>query len=176
MKKLNVAALTAAVLMGGSLLASSGAMASAASETGSATAGTACKAYSSSSESSLKPDWSTVKATSNLWVHCPAAGYQDATLGTTTVYFNMEIPFDALTDVYNCYVAEQSAISASSSTRKVAWEIGSDAGAVTAALLLPSTFSNTTGVTATMATNYTYTSGCKLGAKHMLHSVVVVNP
>lgn len=173
MKKLNLTALTAAVLMGGSLLASSGAMASAASGSNSATAGTACKAYSSSSESSLKPDWSTVKASSALWVHCPAAGVQDAILGKTTVYFNMEIPVDALTDVYNCYVAEQSAVG---STRKVEWESGSDAGPTTAKIVLPTTFSNINGVTGVMTTNYTYTGGCKLGVKHMLHSVVIFNP
>lgn len=172
MKKLNLTALTAAVLMGGSLLASSGAMASAASDRNSATAGTACKAYSSSSESSLKPDWSTVKASSALWVHCPAAGVQDAIPGKTTVYFNMEIPVDALTDVYNCYVAEQSAVG---STRKVVWESGSDAGPTTAEIVVPTTFSST-GVTGVMTTNYTYTGGCKLGAKHMLHSVVIADP
>ena len=164
MKKLNLTALTAAVLMGGSLLASSGAMASAASEVESVTAGTACKAYSSSSESTLKPDWSTLKSTANTWVHCPGAGLIAGSTGRY-VRFNMEIPVDALTDVYNCYVAEQSA---TGSTRKVAWAQGSDAGPTTAEV-----DTTAAGFVGSVAPAFvSYTGGCKLAAKHMLHSVM----
>lgn len=169
MKKFNLTALTAAALMAGSLFASSGAMASAASEENGVTAGTACKAYSSSSEGSLKADWSTVKASSAVWVHCPGAGATLAAAKDLDVTFNLEIPVDALTDVFNCYVAEQSA---TGSTRKVAWKAGSDAGP-TAAVVDTSTAAF---VGSTAAAPVTYTGGCKLGAKHMLHSVIVKAP
>lgn len=160
MKKLNLTALTAAVLMAGSLFAS-GTATALSTTAADVTAGTVCKAYSSSSEGSLKPDWSTLKASANTWVHCPGEGAGDA----ADYDINLEIPVDALTDVYNCYVAAQKIASTGTSNRSVTWEAGSDAGPATVnvAVAYP------TGAAAATAS---ITAGCYLGAKHMLHSVV----
>lgn len=165
MKKLNLTALTAAVLMGSSLLASSVAMALDTAPT-TITAGSACVAYSSSSQSSLKPDWSTLRATSSTWVHCPGSGLGTGIADTKKVTFNLEIPVDALKDVYNCYVASQNA-TAGSATKKVIWKAGSTAG-VDAAIV---TIANATDFPANVTKSIT--SGCYLYTGQMLHSVGV---
>lgn len=167
MKKLNLTALTAAVLMGSSLLVSSGAMALD-TQPKTITAGSACEAYSSSSQGSLKPDWSTLKATASTWVHCPGSGLGTGTADTKKVTFNLEIPVDAVKDVYNCYVASQNATD-DSSTKKVVWKADSTAGVHAAVVTLstgtPSDFPGTVAKT--------ITSGCYLYSGQMLHSVGV---
>lgn len=164
MKKLNLTALTAAVLMGGSLLASSGAMALSTDVAAHTTAGTACHAYSPTQYNTFKPDWSSLKSTVDAWVHCPGEGMN----GAGTYDFNLEIPVDATKDIYNCYVAYQKIGSTGSSSRAVAWDTGSDAGIAKATVTAPTTL----GGAAVVPAEVTLTAGCFLGASHMLHSVV----
>lgn len=165
MKKLNLTALTAAVLMGGSLLASSGAMAYD-TTTKTVTAGTACKAYYPSQDTSFTPDWSTLKSVTSAWVHCPGEGVGGGVGHNLKTTFNLDIPVDAVKDIYNCYVAAQSLTSTGTANRKVAWKAGSSAGP-TAAEITPSGATDFP-VDATK----TYTIGCYLYTGQMLHSIV----
>lgn len=189
MKNLKLKALTAAALMGGSLLATGGVFASVngggeAGDTGTAP-GAACEAYSPSNDTKLVSDWSTVKAVgSAVWVHCPltilGAGAAAADFSTTsTVDFNLEMPVGISSTVYNCYVAQQSLV-AGSSTKKVHWKAASGVGPTTATLGgtavsndLDATF-DPTGAN-TYPANNSYTSGCLLQPGHQLHSVDVLH-
>lgn len=112
MKRLYLAALTATVL-----LTSSNAMAA------SVSAGTTCNAYYANQETKLKPDWSTLKSTDGVWVHCPGSVSDVTTIGSIT--FNLTIPVEGGNDVYNCYVATQDEDSVN---REVLWIVGSGVG------------------------------------------------
>lgn len=112
MKRLYLAALTATVL-----LTSSNAMAA------SVSAGTTCNAYYANQETKLKPDWSTLKSTDGVWVHCPGSVSDVTTIGSIT--FNLTIPVEGSNDVYNCYVATQDEDSVN---REVLWIVGSGVG------------------------------------------------
>lgn len=178
MKHLQIKALSAAVLLGGSLLGSGTAMAmdTTAGAGVSTTPGTGCKAYVAANESKLTPGWSTLTAKSGTWVHCTGEGngialtaatgaaYAAATPGT--IRFNMTIPVDALTDVYSCYLASQTS-TAGSSTKVATWGQGSNAGTVPVTITAPGL---TTPLTPLLVS---YTSGCFLAAQHQLHSVAV---
>ncbi len=161
----NLKILTAAVFAASSsLLFSGNVLADLDTNDATISAGSACEAYSAGQATRLQADWSTLKAKAKTWVHCPGSGLGTGTKADNAVFFNMEIPVDALTDVWNCYVAAQQPTSGSA-TKKVIWKAGSDAGIAQAELVLNSDFPG--DATASI------TSGCQLGAKHMLHSVEV---
>lgn len=167
MKKLNLTALTAAALIG-SVLLSSGSVMAYTTTALTATAGTACKAYYPSQDTSFAPDWSTLKSVSSAWVHCPGEGLGNGIGGGKKTTFNIDIPVDAVKDIYNCYVAAQSLTATGTANRKVAWKADSSVGP-TAVELTP---------LAAPATDFpsditkTYTVGCYLYTSQMLHSIV----
>ncbi|MFZ1343891.1 hypothetical protein [Thiothrix eikelboomii] len=167
MKNLSIKALLAAFLMSSSLLSGGSVMASLDTLDESITAGTACKAYTSSQEAYLKPQWSTIKSLANVWVHCPGSGDGDGFDNGDDLIFNLEIPLDAAKDVYNCYLSSQAA-DGDSSSQHVIWEAGSDAGKTQVEI-------RAVNINGSFPGDYrrSITSGCYLYKGQMLHSVQV---
>lgn len=166
MKKLNLTALTAAVLMSGTFLASGSAMAFSTTTQGDVAAGSSCRAYNPAQDTNLTISWNSITSKSNTWVHCSGMGAQ----GLTTAEVNLTIPTDATKDIFNCYLTTRKAGSGAETETK--WKAGSSAGvtnvsigAVTAAV----------GYTAMAATGDTVSVGCYLYGKQSLHSVARAN-
>lgn len=173
MKKLQLKILTAATLMGGSLLLSGGAMASVSGGTAVFTAdvtapGAACEAYSPSNDDKLSSHWNDAVASGSVWIHCPVTsilGTAGITL-TQGLIYNVDLPNNnGSSSVYNCYLAAQSTTSTADSTRKVTWKTGSGVGPLPVEVLSPE-------VSAALPDMRTYTSGCLLNSGHRVHSIV----
>lgn len=160
MKRLYLAALTATVL-----LTSSNAMAA------SVSAGTTCNAYYANQETKLKPDWSTLKSTDGVWVHCPGSVSDVTTIGSIT--FNLTIPVEGGNDVYNCYVATQDDDSVN---REVLWIVGSGVGSSVPVEIEVNDNGGGNPTSAPLAEadeDQTLTTGCYLYKGHSLNSSVV---
>lgn len=166
MKKLNLIRLTAIVLTSSTFLATGSAMA-----LGTVAAGTTCKAYYWTQASRLKPDWSSAESLANTWIHCPNLVSDVTEVGSLS--FNLEIPLDARSHIFNCYIATQSP-TADSSSKVVIWKTGSGVGTIVPVeITLPTDGSNPTSNPASnpAAEDKTMTAGCYLYAGHRLNSV-----
>ncbi|TXH62398.1 MAG: hypothetical protein E6Q84_01385 [Thiothrix sp.] len=166
MKKLNLTRLTAIVLTSSTFLATGSAMA-----LGTVAAGATCKAYYWTQASRLKPDWSSAESLANTWIHCPNLVSDVTEVGSLS--FNLEIPLDARSHIFNCYIATQSP-TADSSSKVVIWKTGSGVGTIVPVeIRLPTDGSNSTSNPASnpAAEDKTMTAGCYLYAGHRLNSV-----
>ena len=196
MKNLHMKSLATAVLIGGSLLASTGAMASIGSDTdglgtplAAAAAGagvinapgSSCEAYNAGQEELLVTNWSSMGATGQVWVHCPInAPVLNATLNSAgSLTLNVQMPISTTSTVYNCYVAQQTLNSSATTNRTVVWGRNSGVGNVSVGFgavgttnghLAPTTFSLASMAAGAVAGSFTLTSGCLLNTGDQLHS------
>ena len=193
--------LATAVLIGGSLFASAGAMASvgagpvpaaggapaAAAGTGVINApGSSCEAYNAGQEELLVTNWSSMGATGQVWIHCPMnMPLVNATLNSVAaVTVNLQMPISTTSTVYNCYVAQQSLTSSAAANRTVVWARNSGVGNVSLGFGPAAANGHlyTTAVvglgtmanTAAIANpSFSYTSGCLLNTGDQLHSTQI---
>lgn len=165
MKKLNLTALTAAVLMSSTFLASGSAMAFSTTTNAHVAAGSSCRAYNPAQDTNLTISWNSITSKSDTWVHCSGMGGA----GMLAAEVNLTIPTDATRDIYNCYLTTRKAASGAETETK--WAVGSSAG-VTNRKIGPATAA--LGYVPVAATGDTVSVGCYLYGKQSLHSVARV--
>ena len=178
--------LATAVLIGGSLLASTGAMASVSGGTVAVATGaglvnnpgSSCEAYNAGQEELLIANYSSLGATSQVWTHCPIGSpllFDPAAAG---ISINLEMPISTTSTVYNCYVAQQglSSSSAAGTNRTVVWGRNSGVGAAAVGFgTVVTTAGHRSGVTGNNANVFPFTGFTAGLASTVAGTAVVTN-